>query len=421
MKVAPTAHSVVVEPAKPGPKVEPIARELIATLTHPDRKATVRTVKFSGDGKRLFTAGYPSGIVQVFDVESRKELRRIDTHAGPRGSANLSPDWKTLYVPIMNRAVKAIEKDGKRLHRIEYSGSIRVWSLMSGEERAPFKPAEDHASQGAILSPNGSILVTAEVPSYDTDSRMPPVMTMAWDLKSGTKRTLAEGYAFPVFSPNGKTFATQTNDVRAKTTAVEIHDKATFRELAKLDCPEKDRQFSLEGFSPDGSVIAIGLGGKKGAPREVWFRDAKTLEDRGQFLGEASHQAGWGAGQFTPDGKHYIIMGRGTASVWVVAERKVTRTFEIGNDSWQIDVSPDSKTLAIAWVPKLDPELASARNPDPQDQPQPRITLFDLAGTKPPRTLIAPHGGASVLAFSPDGQTLALGTTGGVRIFDLTK
>jgi hypothetical protein len=104
-----------------------------------------------------------------------------------------------------------------------------------------------------------------------------------------------------------------------------------------------------------------------------------------------------------------------------VAARKVARTFEIGNDSWQIAVSSDSRTLAIAWVPRLGPELESARNPDPQDQPQPRITLFDLAGNKPPRTLIAPHGSAVALAFSPDGHTLALGTTGGVRLFDLTK
>ncbi len=424
-KVAPTTHAVVVSPAKAGPKAEPVAEDLVATLVHPDRKASVWTVKFFNDGTRLFASGYPSGIVQIFDVANRKEVRRIDTPAGLRGSANyalLTPDWKALYVPIEKSKAKAIEKDGKKAYRIEYSGPIRVWDLTTGEEKESIEPAADSGSVHATLSPDGQFLVCVERSSYDSDGNGKDA-TVIWNLKTGAKRKLGDGYLIPAFAPDGKTLAVRHYNYEAKTSDVRLHDAATFKELAKLDCPEKDRQFSLDAFSSDGSVIAVNIGGKKGAPREVWFRDAKTLEDRGRFVGEANpDRHGWGGGKFTPDGKKYVIFGlKGEASVWDVAAKKVVRTFEIGADSWQLAISANSKTLAVAWAPKRDAGLEEGRDPDPRDYPQPRVTLFDLVGTAPPRTLIAPHGFTGGVAFSPDGKTLAFGTSGGVRLFDLTK
>ena len=424
-KVAPTTHAVVVSPAKAGPKAEPVAENLVATLVHPDRKASVWTVKFSNDGTRLFASGYPSGIVQIFDVANRKEVRRIDTPAGLRGSANyalLTPDWKTLYVPVEKRTVKPFEQDGKSLYRVEYSGSIRVWDMTTGEEKESIKPAADSGSVHATLSPDGQFLVCVERSSYDSDGNWKDA-TVIWNLKTGAKRKLGDGFLRPAFAPDGKTLAVRHYNYEAKTSDVRIHDTATFKELAKLDCPEKDRQFSLDAFSSDGSVIAVNIGGKKGAPREVWFRDAKTLEDRGRFIGEANpDRHGWGDGQFTPDGKKYVILGlKGEASVWDVAAKKVVRTFDLDNSGWSLAVSPDGKTLAVPWMPKSAADAAPGRDPDPQDFPQPRVTLFDLVGTAPPRTLIAPHGFTGGVAFSPDGKTLAFGTSGGVRLFDLTR
>jgi Tol biopolymer transport system component len=68
-------------------------------------------------------------------------------------------------------------------------------------------------------------------------------------------------------------------------------------------------------------------------------------------------------------------------------------------------------------------ELLDARgaDPDPQDLPQPRVSIIDIAGQAPTRILVAPHGFQGAIAFSPDGKTLAFGSTGAVRLFDLTK
>ena len=358
-------------------------------------------------------------------MAARKELRRIDTPAGLRGSANyalLAPDWKTLYVPIEKSKAKAIEKDGKKAYRIEYSGPIRVWDLTTGEEKESIEPAADSGSVHATLSPDGQFLVCVERSSYDSDGNWKDA-TVIWNLKTGAKRKLGDGFLIPAFAPDGKTLAVRHYNYEAKTSDIRIHDTATFKELAKLDCPEKDRQFSLDAFSSDGSVIAVNIGGKKGAPREVWFRDAKTLEDRGKFVGATIPDGyAWGIGQFTPDGKRYVVLGSGAkAVVWDVAAKKVARTLDIGANSWNLAISADSKTLAVVWQPKSDADLEEDRDPDPRDYPQPRVTLFDLVGTAPPRTLIAPHGFTGGVAFSPDGKTLAFGTSGGVRLFDLTK
>ncbi|HSQ55694.1 MAG TPA: WD40 repeat domain-containing protein, partial [Gemmata sp.] len=425
-QVAATTHSVQVLPAKPGPKAEPVAENLIGTLVHPDRTSTVDTLKFSADGKQLFTTGYPSGIVQVWDVTQRQELRRLDT--ATRGSPYeqlLTRDWKTLYVPVGAVKTRTIEKEGKSAVRIEYSGSIRVWDMTSGEEKASLQTADGHAPLASALSPDGAYLVCSELSSYDAGDSQLKGVTNVWNLKTGGKHKVSDGYVHPCFGPDGKVFALRALVLTAavNTSAIQMFDTATGKVLARLDCPEKERYFSVPEFSPDGSVLAFGLGGKKGGPREVWFRDAKTLEDRGQFLADGSADGiGFGGADFTPDGKYYVILGvKDKIVLWEVSRQKVAREFAIDANVWRFAVSRDCHTLAVPWVPraKLDGEAVSS--PDPRDYPQPRITLFDLAGKAPPRSLIAPHGFVGAVAFSPDGKTLAFGTSGGVRLFDLTK
>ena len=423
----PTNHSVAVLPPKPGPKAEPTAPNLIASLIHPERKANIGQVTFSPDGIRLFTSGYPSGVVQIWDVASRKEIRRIETPPGYRGTdqyALLTPDWATLYVPAYKRSVKPIERDGKRQYRYDYSGAIRVWDVASGKEKEPLRSAPGSGPLHAKLAPDGRFLVYVEQPSYDAPDD-PKNVTMVWDATNGKKWKLCDNYVFPSFAPDGKTGVASLDDYQAKTSAVKVFDLATGKELAARKCPEKDRFFSVGPVSPDGAVVAVYLGGKKGAPMEVWLLDAKTLEDRGKLIGKGDPSGyGWGRGAFTPDGKRFVVAdGVGNILVWDAAGRSLERTLPSGANraGWRLAFSPDGKTLAVGWSPKWDADQESAREPDPQDLPQPRVSLIDLAGKASPRVLIAPHGYVGALAFSPEGKTLAFGGAGAVHLFDLMK
>lgn len=423
--VSATTHTLAVLPPKPGTKDEPVAANLIGSLIQPDRKASVWGIEFSKDGKHLLTAGYPSGIVQIWDWTANSVVRRIDTPPGLRGSAEyalISPDWKTLYVPVEKRTVKQSERDGKRIARVEQSGEIRIWDLSTGKEKDPIKPAEGTSPTYAKLSPDGRFLIYIQRSGYEA-GQLQKDTTIICDLEGGKKSKLCDGYGTTVFAPDGKTVAVDVNDYETKTDVLKLFDVVTGKELAKLACPEKDLSFSLRGFSLDGSLIAVCPGGKLGAPHEVWFRDGKTLEDRGRFIGDADPKGyGWAGGKFTPDSRHYVVFdGKGKGHVWDIGGKKVSRTLDIGVNAWRLVFSPNGTTLAVAWAPKGDEDQDGARDPDPRDLQQPRVTLFDLAGTKPPRVLIAPHGYVGGLAFSPDSKTLAFGGTGAVHLFDLTK
>lgn len=431
-KVASTSHQIKVLP-KLGTKAEPASVNLICTLSNPqtqaERNSNVCGLKFSQDSKRLFSSSYPSGVVQTWAIDEKRELLRIETPPGKRASADFaffSSDEKTVYVPYEVRKLVPVEKDGSKTVRIEYSGSIRIWDLNTGEEKAPLNPPADHSpSIAASQSPDGRFLACVERVSHETGEKQ-ITLAVVWDLKTGKRKELADGYWVPTFAPNGKTLAVYSLDYAAKTSIIRLFDVGTFKELAKLECPEKDRYFSVGGFSPDGSTIALSLGGKKGAPCEIWFRDGKTLEDRGRFTSEGDpEQSGWGVGRFTPDGTRYIILNvKDKGVVWDVAGKKVVRTFDAGttgNIAMSIAMSPDGKLLAVAWAPKADPGLKESGSTDPRDLPQPRVTLYELTSNASPRTMIAPHGFLGSLAFSPDGKTLAFGTTGGIRLFDLTK
>jgi WD40 repeat protein len=385
-------------------------------------------ITFSPDGARLFTTGYPSGVVQFWDVASRQEVRRIDTPPGLRSStefALLTPDWKALYVPVEKRTAKPFERDGKRLHRVEEAGEVRVWDVPSSKEKDPLRPADGTAPVYARLAPGGQFLVCIERPGYETSESRSKDVAVVWDLAAGKKWKLCDGFASPSFLPDSKTVVVGLHDYGAKTSAVKLLDLATGKELAALCCPEKDRNFSVGPVAPDGSVVAVCLGGKKEAPVEVWFRDARTLEDRGKLTGKGdSERYGWGSGVFTPDGKWCVVLdGLGNALVWDVAGRKVERTLPLGGaqDAWQLAISPDGKTLAVGWAPKADEDLEDALEPDPQDLPQPRVSLVDPAGNAPLRVLVAPKGYVGGLAFSPDGKLLAFGGAGAVHLFDMTK
>jgi WD40 repeat protein len=404
----------------------------VATLPHPERTANIFTVKYSEDGRKLFVAGYPSGIVQVFDVDSRKEVRRIETPKGYRGSgeyAQMTADWKTIYVTDENkRKVIPMQTAGKKDHRIEYSGQTLAWDLTSGKALDPLPPEKEHGAGYARISPDGNLLVLVENASYlvsqqdDIQTRR----TFVWDLKTRTKRKLGDGFLVPTFLPDGKTGALVRSDRVKKTSMIQRMDLISGKVSATRDTPDKELSFAISDVSADGKLAAVMIGGKKGAKPTAFIVDTATLKDVAVFTGEADPEGyGWNGGKFSPDSKLYHMTdGKGTTRIWDVRSMKLLRSFESVNKQvgrWQ-GFSPDGKWLALAWMPKWPEEVVDAQEPDPADLPQPRVTLYPVADAKAKSvTLIGPPGYVGSLAWRQDGKQLAFGSAGGVHLFDVSK
>jgi WD40 repeat protein len=359
--------------------------------------------------------------VQIFDVAARKEIVRIDTPAGYKGSdhyASLAPDWKKIYVPVEHRKVETIERDGERIRRLNYSGVIRIFNAATGEEGVPMRPAPGSAPLSAQITPDGKYLTWVERPSQELQGTATKDETMLLDLNTGKKTKLFDDYARPVFLPDDKILlAVGDRDLQ-------VRERDSGRVLAKWTCPDKDRFLSLHDPSPNRKLISVSLGGKKNAALEFRFLDSETLQERGKLVGSGSpHPYGWGPGKFTPNGKSFAaIDASGDLLLWNLDGNRLERRISLGGakTAWRLAISPDSKRGAVAWSPTM-PDAAD-EDDEPEDFPQPRVSVLDLAGAVPTRVLIAPsHGYVGGVAFSPDGRIVALGCSGKVHLFDLAK
>jgi WD40 repeat protein len=123
---------------------------------------------------------------------------------------------------------------------------------------------------------------------------------------------------------------------------------------------------------------------------------------------------------FSPDSRCLAIVGRdaGRADVCDVRRSAIARSYKLeGRGLRQPVFSPDGRRLAIASL-EIPDDLRNEFEPNLADLPQPRIFLLDLKNLAAPEVMVCPHGYVGDLAFSPDGQRLALGGYGCVWLFD---
>ena len=233
-KVLPTTHAIAILPAIPSPKTEPVAESLVASLVHPDRQASISTVKFSSDGKRLFAAGYPSGVVQIFDIASRRELRRIETPAGYRGTSDyayLSPDWNTLYVPIEQHDC---EGDRSRWEEEPVGHPFRPLSSLGCHDRR----REGIACTGSwpragigVSFPKWFATYYTERVDFDLENQTElESRLIAWNLKKRAEQTKLKDRFARVVSPEGKLSSQPRSSLPGtKKSGVRLLDPATLK------------------------------------------------------------------------------------------------------------------------------------------------------------------------------------------------
>jgi len=127
--VAPAKLNATVVVSKFQVQSEPVSPRLVRSLPHPDRTSSISTVVFNPDGQ-LIVSGYSSGIVQVLNPATRKEIRTIET---PRGFCSylnylkISNDFHTQFVSVVNMKADAVQVGERKTQYRRYEGKTRVY------------------------------------------------------------------------------------------------------------------------------------------------------------------------------------------------------------------------------------------------------------------------------------------------------
>jgi WD40 repeat protein/serine/threonine protein kinase len=392
--------------------------------------AFVRSVAFSPTGKALATASQ-DGVIKLWDTDSWKEICTCRGLGGPNFTVSFSPDGSRLAAAGLPRTVQvwetttgkevltlragapvagvAFDPAGKRL-AAGYFGGLRIWD--AGTRKLLGKVEE--GSGIFAWRPDGQGLAVA-------------LPTEGVSLLDATGKRVAVlptgGITSLACSPDGAKLATA--DAFG---AVRVWDLKTRREVPLSDTHAG--MISALAISPDSSRIAT-----RGADRTVRLWDGKTGR---LLLTLPAGVAAWGAVAFSPDGGLLYcdndagpgIKVRETATGRELAAWPAAPGYPLG-----LLVEPDGTRLASfhaqdrtvrLWdtltgrtlhvVEGTNNVAAACLAPDgrllARGDVKGNLSLWDTATGGAPWNVNMPERSPSALAFSPDGQLLAVGSNG---------
>jgi WD40 repeat protein len=314
---------------------------------------------------------------------------------GVQGAAVPSPDGKTVAAAVAGGAVRlwtlpdgkerctlqghqdlvrclAFSPDGKTLATASALEPIKLWDLATARERGTL-PAHKQPVNAIRFSPDGSTLVTADEGGS----------VILWDVAKRQARTTLAGHCHAILSahfiPSGNTLVT-----RDALGVVKFWDGPSGREVATLKGYKGI--VSCESISPDGKTLATGtvfmdlpvLGSPPMFDMDLRVRRSLPLANT---VGDVIL---WEI----PTGQKLALLGGHEGMVTSVA------------------FAPDGKTLASTSMAstRMSSKVYAGRFYSRPGQ----LKLWDLVAGKERASQTHPRG-LHLLAFSPDGKTLACG------------
>jgi WD40 repeat protein len=404
-------------------QTEPVSRRLLRSLPHPDRKASLPLLAFNPDGQ-LVVCGYPSGVVQVLDPASGKELLTLETPRGYRGTFNyvqVSQDRRTLFVALDDSKFEPMHQGEKKTFFRRYNGETRIYDLRTGAQKEPLKTEPRRGVVDLAVSPDATRVATMELTSGPTEDFAKLRAIYLWDVATRRAVKLRDGYGYLRFSPDGRRVWVTANDDTSKTTTIYAYSATTGKEAARLQIP--DGRSPGFAFSPDGKRAALPTVDAQAKRPIVRLYDPTMLQPQGDLGAEEVKGASrFGQVMFSPDGRSLAAVSGKAVYLWDVTTQRLTRSWALQTPGrvWSMTFDATGRRLAAStWF--VPPELQNARDEvvTPQDYPQPRIHLIDVAADRP-EEIVCPHGWWGRPAFSPDGKLLAVGGAGATHVFDVS-
>jgi WD40 repeat protein len=321
----------------------------------------ISSLAFSPDGKLL--AWFAGHTISVRHVATGKEYASIDG-ADATYTLSFSPD-----------GTKLAWGEGK---------SVALWDVLK-KQHLPALAAHNDYVLVIAFSPDGKLLASG---SNDATVRI-------WDLNTAGVRHVLKGHEEYVtalaFSPDGaKLFS------GGETTNV-LFPNCPICETDRLRVWDVTSGRLIRRLTGRGNAVAFGP-------------DGRTIAGSGHI---ATYDKGDGPAAIAMDG--VLINGRRRTHVWDSVTGSKIHEYDRGGS---IAFAVDARTFALA--PGTNRGLTSKRrgNHIHEGRHDSDPELRDIATGKEIARLAEPA--ATVLAFSPDGKHLAVGTTGGaVALYDL--
>lgn len=337
----------------------------------------ITSLAFSPDGKRIVLASN-NKMVYIWDVETQKEIRRLEGHTDRVNSVAFSPDGKLIVSVSTDHTMRiwdaetgkeilslaehigpvssvAFSPDGKRIVSACWDQLVRIWDVEENRIIRKLKGHNDYVNSVAF-SPGGKRIISASKDKTVRiwDVRLYPEIKLRrlkghtsqadfaafspdgkqivsasddntvriWDVETGEEIRYLEGHidfvCSAVFSPDGKRIVSASQDETLR-----IWDALSGKEILKLDT---GNSVNFATFGPDGNQIVS----------VCWFKeivriwDAETGEE---ILSLAGHTDSVLSASFSPDGKQIVTASLdNTVRIWDVETGKEIRRFEKHTD-----------------------------------------------------------------------------------------
>ena len=324
--------------------------------------------------------------IQLWNIETGQHKFTLENPDFRANSIAFSPDGDTI-------ATGGWDKDID----IDLSvGAVRLWDATTSEHKETLIKERTDRVFTVAYSPNGASLV-----SGSKDGRI-----LLWDTATYQLKASLTGYPDAIaFSPDSNTLAVANRDKK-----VRLYDAVNGEHQLTLT-EHTDEVYSLV-FNPDGRTF-VGIGGD--STIRLW--DVVTGNHLQTIIG---HTRSVSSISFSPDGNRLAAAGNGAPDgtggdkvirIWNVRSGDPQSTLKVPIGRWinasyrtfidAISYSPDGKTLASAS------EDGTIRIWDVESE-EPRSTTFEgLRGAQASEPLQAYSMDGFVLAYSPDGKTLA--------------
>jgi RNA polymerase sigma factor (sigma-70 family) len=352
-----------------------------AKLWQTKQEGDVGALAFSPDGKTLAGAGGlsvlparpPSPFLVLLDAATGKELRRLAVQQARQ------------YVTAV-----AYSKDGKVL-AAACGGKLQFWDGVTGQER-PGPAGHDNDICAIAVSEDGQLAATAGIDGC----------LILWDLAKGKEKLRLQGHRDGVvaarFVPGGKLLASASAE---HDQTVRLWDLATGKEVGLLKADPQGFLYSLV-VTPDGKLLVAGdmaLGDV-----HVWNLGTAQLlhtlrngEPRKPGVDREKMAAGINCLAISPDGKilaageHTGRAGKYCIVLWNPVTGKKLREIPVDDEGVNaMAFAPDGTMIASTGMSNNTLDFWDVESGD---------KLLDL-----------PCGPFAVVAFSPDGKTIAVGS-----------